>query len=199
MHCAGIPDNDAPADTVLAVNFLGLRALTDLVLPSLADGGTIVSISSIAGHRFRDRLDEYARLLQTTSIDEGLAWLRTAPEAITGRAIYTVSKEAVWAYTMALAAQLAPRRIRVNSVAPGLVDTRLVGAFLSNMTASGKTVLQSASGGPIDPHEVTAVMRFLLSEDARRVNGQNIVVDGGFLASAEAPTWDGALSAAGAR
>ncbi|MFB7890653.1 SDR family oxidoreductase [Microbacterium sp. NPDC056044] len=189
VNCAGIPGGGAaPDETVFAVNFLGLRALTDVLVPKIADGGAVLSIGSMAGHRWKDRADAYRRLLADGSFEAGLAWLRTTDE-IQDRPVYATSKEAVWAYTSVLATKLYARGIRVNSVGPGLVDTRLRAAFEGTMSDAVRARMNDIVGAPIVASEITAVMRFVLSDAASRLNAQNLVVDGGYLAGAEFAEW----------
>ncbi len=188
VHCAGIPEDVAPAHTVLAVNVFGLRELTRAALPRVADGGSILSISSMAGQRWRDRIDAYRDLLATTDIASGLSYYDSSP-ALLERTVYSVSKEAVQAYTAALSAQLLGRNIRVNSVAPGLVDTQLLNNFLGAMSQTAKDTIDATVGRPIQPSEISSVMRFLLSDDAALITGQNILVDGGYFAGAEFSSW----------
>ncbi|MGN6127469.1 MAG: SDR family oxidoreductase [Humibacter sp.] len=189
VNCAGIPGGGAaPDETVFSVNFLGLRALTDALVPKIPDGGAVLSIGSMAGHRWKDRVDAYRRLLAASSFDEGLDWLRTTDD-VRDRPVYGISKEAVWAYTSVLATKLFARGIRVNSVGPGLVDTRLRAAFEGVMSDATRDRMYEMVGGPIAPSEITSVMRFVLSDEASRINAQNIVVDGGYLAGAEFAEW----------
>lgn len=188
VHCAGIPQDVAPDATVLSVNFLGLRDLTRALLPQIADGGSVLSIASIAGHRWRDRDDAYRELLSTDSIRSGLAWYEQA-QSVQEKPIYAVSKEAVWAYTSVLAGHLFDRRIRVNSVCPGLIETRLLQHFVGAMSDSARATIDSTVGRALQPAEITAVMRFLLSDDAALINGQNVIVDGGYLPGVEFAAW----------
>ena len=189
VNCAGIPGGGAaPDETVFAVNYLGLRALTDALVLKIPDGGSVLSIGSMAGHRWKDRTDAYRRLLADGSFEAGLEWLRTTDE-IRDRPVYATSKEAVWAYTSVLATHLSPRGIRVNSVGPGLVETRLRAAFEGSMSDTTRERLHEIVGAPIAPAEITAVMRFVLSDAATRINAQNIVVDSGYLAGVEFAEW----------
>ncbi|KQZ85241.1 hypothetical protein ASD56_02445 [Microbacterium sp. Root166] len=189
VNCAGIPGGgSAPDETVFAVNYLGMRALTDVLVPKIPAGGAVLSIGSMAGHRWKDRADAYRRLLAAGSFEAGLDWLRTTSE-IQDRPVYGISKEAVWAYTSVLATKLLPRGIRVNSVGPGLVDTRLRAAFEGAMSDATRERMNDIVGEPIVPSEITSVMRFVLSDAGSRINAQNIVVDGGYLAGVEFAEW----------
>jgi NAD(P)-dependent dehydrogenase (short-subunit alcohol dehydrogenase family) len=97
---------------------------------------------------------------------------------------YAASKGAIEALTRAAAAFYAPRGIRVNAIAPGLVATPMsrraqddpeIRAYLARK--------QPLAQGPIDPDAVTRAALFLLSDDARMVTGQVIAVDGGWSVS----------------
>ena len=91
--------------------------------------------------------------------------------------IYSASKGAVIAFTKALSRELAPSNIRVNAVAPGLIDTDM-NAHLSPEDI--ETFKEEIPLGRIGKkEEVSDVVCFLASNDARYITGQTIAVDGG--------------------
>ena len=107
--------------------------------------------------------------------------------------VYAVSKAAVWMLTRALALELGPHRIRVNSVAPGLIDTPMLRhrtALAGGAGETGDSVeayyrddlsrLPLQRPGTID--EVAAVISFLASDEASYVTGAVLGPDGGFAA-----------------
>ena len=95
-------------------------------------------------------------------------------------AVYTGTKGAVDAITSVLAKELAPRKIRVNSVNPGLVETEgthsggIIGTDFAN-----KAVEDTPLGRMGQPEDVAKVVTFLASEDAGWVTGELIRASGG--------------------
>jgi 3-oxoacyl-[acyl-carrier protein] reductase len=153
---AGILDLEKLAGTtlerwnqVLAVNLTGPFLCCKLARDWLADGGRIVLVGSLAG--------------------------RTGG-VLTGTA-YAVSKGGVESLTKSVAQELAPRRITVNCVAPGGVDTPM----LARNTAEGLAALKAAA--PLkrvaEPGEVAAVIAFLASDEASFITGAVVPVNGG--------------------
>lgn len=99
-----------------------------------------------------------------------------------GRAAYAASKGGIVAMTRVMAVDLAPHHIRVNAVAPGPIDVPRSRGQHNDERRSGwqRAVPQGRYG---EPHEVASVAAFLGSDEASYVNGQTILVDGGFTAA----------------
>ncbi|HVK57090.1 MAG TPA: SDR family NAD(P)-dependent oxidoreductase [Burkholderiales bacterium] len=97
-----------------------------------------------------------------------------------GQSNYAASKGAVESFTRALAVELAPRGIRVNAVAPGVIDTDMTSTIrsLAPDEVSKRILLRR----PGSPQEVAKVVGFLCGDDASYVTGQIWNVDGGFKA-----------------
>lgn len=93
-----------------------------------------------------------------------------------GNAVYAASKGALNALTISLAKELAPK-VRVNSISPGTVETPMTQDFLK--TESGAAHLQTYPLGVGHCEDITNLVNFLLSDEARWITGQNIVIDGG--------------------
>lgn len=96
-----------------------------------------------------------------------------------GQANYAASKAAVSAMTRSLAKEMAKRGIRCNCVAPGFIDTEMTQAM--NQTARAEALKMIPMKRIGQPEDVAKVVRFLASDEASYVTGQEWVVDGGLL------------------
>ena len=142
---------EAQFDGIINVHFKGVVFLTQALLPVIKNGGRIINISS------------------------GLARFSHV-----GSSVYGATKAAIDTLTRYMALELGPRRITVNSVAPGAVETDFGGgrvrnspdlkAMLANQTALGRTAVAEDIGG---------VVSVLLSDEAGWINGQRIEASGG--------------------
>jgi 3-oxoacyl-[acyl-carrier protein] reductase len=94
-----------------------------------------------------------------------------------GLAAYSASKAAVVGYTLSSAKELAPKGIRVNAIAPGLIDTDMMRAVTANWQERRVPVIRMGRVGT--PEDVAGVAVFLASDLSRYVTGQVIGVDGG--------------------
>jgi 3-oxoacyl-[acyl-carrier protein] reductase len=133
------------------VNVLGLLLTTQAALANFSpDGGSIINIGSVA-----------AGGLPTASV-------------------YSATKGAVDSITGALAQELGPRRIRVNSLNPGMIETEGVHAagFIGS-DFQKKTEADTPLGRIGQPGDIASIAAFLASDDSVWVNGQTIQAAGG--------------------
>jgi 3-oxoacyl-[acyl-carrier protein] reductase len=142
-----------PADVseVLETNVTGVFNITRAVVPHMITrrSGKIINISSVAGKM-----------------------------AGRGQTNYAASKGAIDAFTRALAVELAPRRITVNAVAPGIIETGMSEQIRARANDEARArILLRRFGTPL---EVAYAVVFLASRFADYITGQIIYVDGGF-------------------
>lgn len=177
VNAAGVPGS-LPAETVFRVNLAGLRELTERLLPRLERGGAVVHVASTAGSAWHRRLDEHRALLA----HEGFAALLAAllARGLDGPAAYDFAKEALVVLTQLQArARFRADGVRVNAVSPGPVETPILPDFIDTMGDELLGAMREACGRNGAPDDLAAAIAWLLSDEARWVNGANLVVDGG--------------------
>ena len=142
---------EAQFDGLINVHFKGVYFLTQALLPLLADGGRIVNVSS------------------------GLTRV-----SYPGYAAYAAAKAAVETLTVYLAKELGARRIAVNTVAPGAIETDFGGGAVRDNPDVNKVFADMAALGRAGlPDDIGPMIASLLTEDNRWVNAQRIEVSGG--------------------
>ncbi|MBX2803307.1 MAG: glucose 1-dehydrogenase [Myxococcales bacterium] len=94
--------------------------------------------------------------------------------------VYAMTKAALISMTQTLAVELGPSGVRVNAIAPGLIETRLSQALTTNEQMSSWFLDRTPLGRVGQPHEVAGMALFLASEESSYVTGQTFAVDGGF-------------------
>lgn len=133
------------------LHFKGVFFLTQTLLPLINDGGRIVNVSS------------------------GLVRF-----SLPGHSAYASMKGAIEVLTRYLAKELGQRRIAVNAVAPGAIETDFGGgAVRDNERLNTMIASQTALGRVGLPDDIGGMIALLLSEENRWINGQRIEVSGG--------------------
>lgn len=133
---------------VIRVNLGSVFAFSKYGAPHMPPGSSIVNVSSVHAHK-------------TT--------VNVVP--------YAASKGAIEAFTRGFSLEMASRKIRVNAVAPGAVDTPML--WDNPNVKSGAEKISGAVGKPED---LAAAICFVASDEAAFINGATLVVDGGRLA-----------------
>ena len=170
------------AEAILKVNFFGLRAFLDGMLDNLASGASIVNTASRAGAMWRENLEQVSVLMALDPLDVG-AFIKD--QKIDPTRAYNLSKEALIVMTMARTEEMIGRGLRMNSVSPAAVSTGILDDFIA---AFGPKVARNVArvGRPGLPDEIADVILFLASPASRWIKGQDIAVDGGMGALANA-------------
>jgi NAD(P)-dependent dehydrogenase (short-subunit alcohol dehydrogenase family) len=184
MNCAGIPGGTrfSPLQ-VMQVNFLGLRHLTEALLPRIPNGGSVVHIASIAGGQWFAHVPQISELLATTGFEDGSKWVEANGEVVGDG--YSFSKEVVQFYTMYRSVAAIKDGVRINSICPGVTDTKIMPDFRQAMGDKAIDMTADVGIGRLaTPDEMAPAMLFLGSTEATYVNGVNLVIDGGFSAAA---------------
>jgi NAD(P)-dependent dehydrogenase (short-subunit alcohol dehydrogenase family) len=188
FNCAGLSGR-FPGLEVVKVNFLGLRRLTEALLPRMPAGGAIVNVASLGGLGWEadaETLAGSAGLLNTPDFAAGVAWWEDHADhfrhPVFGHGGYQASKKALILYTIKRAYALAARGIRINSTGP----TRTITPMLEDTRAArGDRFIDSLPrplGRDSEAIDQARVLAFLNSAAAGFINGQHLWVDGGEVA-----------------
>lgn len=151
IHASFAETTEAQFDQLMQVHVKGVFFLTQALLPLMKDGGSIVNVST------------------------GLTRF-----ALPGFAAYAAMKGAVETLSRYLAKELGERRIRVNTIAPGAIETDFgSGAVRDNAQLNAFIASQTALGRVGLPDDIGGAIAALLSDGNRWVNAQRIEVSGG--------------------
>ena len=184
MNCAGIPGGTRfDARTVMRVNFLGLRHLTEAIFDRIPSGGSVTSIASLAGGGWTNHVAELTELLATGDFRAAEAWLDGRDDLIGDG--YGFSKECVQYWTMWRSVTAIKSGVRINSICPGVTDTAIMADFRQAMGDNAIEMTAEAGIGRLaTADEMAPAMAFLGSVGAASyVNGVNLDIDGGFMAA----------------
>lgn len=179
FNCAGLPQSFPPLD-VMKVNFIGLRHLTEQVLPLMGPGGAIASIASTGGLGWSRRIPTNMEFVTTKGYDAAVAWCEAHLDDVVKEG-YSFSKENVIVWTQFMGAHLIKKGIRINCTLPSPTQTPMMATFEA---ASGKDVVAAAAepmGRYSTPAEQAGGIVLLNSDLAGIVNGVVFPVDGGFM------------------
>ena len=137
-----------------SINVKGLLFTVQKALPLFQDGGSIILNASVAGSK-----------------------------GIEAFSVYSATKAAVRSFARSWTIDLKPRRIRVNAISPGPIDTPILNNLASTKEELGQLKSNLASGVPLgrmgQPDEIAKAALFLASDDSSFVTGIELFVDGG--------------------
>jgi enoyl-[acyl-carrier protein] reductase III len=138
-------------DWTLSANARALLTLARACVPQMPEGSSIVGVSSLGSIRV---MDNYV--------------------------LVGVSKAALEALVRYLAVELAPRKIRVNAVSAGVVETGALEHFPNREEMLSSGLARTPAGRLVEPGDIAAAVSFLCSPEAAMVCGHTLIVDGGF-------------------
>ncbi|HEY5369764.1 MAG TPA: SDR family oxidoreductase [Hanamia sp.] len=151
LYALAAETTEEQLDATFNIHYKGVFFLTQKILPFINEGGSIINISS------------------------GLSRM-TFP----GSSVYASMKGAVEILTRYLAKELGPRKIRVNVVAPGAIETDFGGGRTRDNKEINERIAGLTSLGRVGlPGDIGGVVAFLCTEDAGWINAQRIEVSGG--------------------
>jgi len=180
ISVAGVAPGIVDDETLIAINFLGMRHLIEGVLPRIIDKGSVVIVASSAGRDWRDE-PRVQDLLDTGDFDDGSAWVRENADAGQANA-YKFSKQCAAAYTYRAAGIGRDRSVRFNCVNPGIVETALSPHFQNMLGADRYDRIIAASKRAGTPQDVAEVIEYLAIGHCQWLNGVELTVDGGYYA-----------------
>ncbi len=182
-NVAGLPGTH-PGDLVMKVNYLGYRALLDGLWPKVVDGGSVVSVATTAARHCDWDGARLRSVLALQKWDDVIA----ATDALAGGGVaaYCNSKRLVTALTPSLVKAGLPRRIRFNSVSPGITKTPILQDFKDSFGADRIEAAANMVGGFGKPEAIADVIAYLLLPGSSWINGVDLTVDGGLQALREA-------------
>lgn len=116
----------------------------------------------------------YGRIINMTSMMSHVS--------LPGRTAYSASKTALLGFTRALALELAPEKITVNGISPGVYGTEMNIPLMTNTELSAQFLSKIPLGRWGEPQEIGKLAIYLCSDDAGFITGTDVVIDGGWTA-----------------
>ena len=142
-------------DSIFDINVKGTFFTVQKALPLLSDGGAIIVTSSVVGSK-----------------------------GLSSNSVYSATKAALRSFARTWTTDLKLRRIRVNAVSPGTIDTPGLNDLLASAEAGQERVKMISNAVPLGrfgrPEEIAKAVVFLASDDSSYVAGAELFVDGGF-------------------
>jgi NAD(P)-dependent dehydrogenase (short-subunit alcohol dehydrogenase family) len=142
-------------DSIFNINVKGLLFTVQKALPLLTDGASIILNASVVGSK-----------------------------GLSANSVYSATKAAVRSFARTWTTDLKDRRIRVNAVSPGSIDTRGLRELLASSETGQQRLKMLSTSVPLGrlgkPDEIAKAVVFLASDDSSYITGTELFVDGGF-------------------
>lgn len=186
FNCAGVPTPPFSALDTMLINFVGLRYLTDALIPRISNGGAIASIASTAGMAWKSNLETVNQFLALdSSFETANQWFENNPDGLADA--YGFSKQCIIVYTISKAKELAQKGIRINCIAPSPTES----GFMDKLKGEGKMpdevidLFLPSNGRYATGAEMGEPLVVLNSKLASFVSGNNIPIDYGYCAEVQ--------------
>lgn len=181
-NVAGLSGTPGKVPTI-AVNFLGLRALSIGLAQKMNQYGSVINVASIAGFGWRQNLERMRKAIDVTGFPDPAKFCDD--HNILDETSYPDSKELLlmWTFRAAHDPAFKDRNIRVNAVSPGPVETPILLQFRDVLGDDRVNSDINRVGRAGTANDIAPSILFLASDGARWVNGTNIACDGGLEAS----------------
>lgn len=180
FNCAGLA-HTYPAIDLMKVNFIGLRHLTEAVLPLMKAGSSITSISSNGGLGWTQRIPLLMEFIAQADYASAVAWCEAHPDDVLEG--YGFSKEVLIAWTLLRSNDLIKRGIRINCTLPGPTQSPMMDDIEKVVPLAMLEAAAQPSGRRSTPIEQAYPLVFLGSDAASYISGLALSVDLGFLGS----------------
>ena len=183
INSAGLPNGGRfTAEQIVAVNWFGLRMLTEGVLPTMPAGSAVVHVASTAARNWQQRQAELAELVSIEPFSETMAWVASHNEVVGDG--YAFSKEAVYYYTLQRSASSLEHGVRMNSISPSVTNTPIAADFVAGVGAEAIDQAIKKAGRIAEPEEMAPSLLFLADEPSSSfINGVNLTLDRGVKAA----------------
>lgn len=189
FSCHGIAGYSGKELQVQKVNFLSHQYLTELLLPRIADHGSVTFISSVGGFGWQAKYRECLEVINQPTWEDAIKWYENHPDII--KDSYCFAKQCMLSYVAdkCTAPEFIDRRIRLNAICPGDTTTGLTDDFNKASSPTGKAedgakaiaqiFLSSWNGYPARSEEMGYPLVVVGSEISSYMSGQAIYIDFG--------------------
>lgn len=187
FSAAGVADG---TPGLMKINFIAHRHIIDSLVASgaLGRGGSICMISSAAGLGWESEADAVGQVLATPDFESAAALFET--DDFAWRDNYMFSKQVMCTYVARQAYPLISQGIRINAICPGPTDTPLARANADMWLGFGGDWREATGTEYGTPDEMGDTMAFLNSDAARGIAGVTLIVDGGYMMSSLAGSFE---------
>ncbi len=178
VHAAGISPTMADARRVLDVDLVGTQLIIDAFEPLVGPGSAAVCFSSSAAYMIRPHMTAELEALLADPLAPGFLDQATAIAGNDSGFAYSLSKIGVIRAAGRASARWGALGGRINSVAPGLIDTPMGRQEFAQQPMMKDMLERTPLGRFGQPHELASVAAFLVSDAASFISGIDVLVDG---------------------